>query len=430
MIKIAHPGLKGRLKRTSLLASFGLVAATALAACGSGSTTASSSSTLASATQSGSASSPSGNPIVVHAVLSVTGPDAFLGDSEASALKILEKHINATGGIDGHPVKMDIADNESTAATSVSIATQWISQGVPFILNGSVGAIDKAVDALATPNGPFIYDLSPVEHPSPGSMIFSASFSLKQEVQADLNFFKSHGWTKIAVMSSTDASGVGGFAQIQQVLSEPSFSSMHLVSHETFNTTDVNVTTQLSVIKAAKPQAMIVWTTGTPLGTVLNGMSSLGLTNLPSIADSGNDSVSEMEHFGSVVPKDFYIPNSSLSLPPADLSAGPVRSTVASFQSLLAAAKAQPTLGEGQTWDAASLILGALKHAGVNANAKEILSYMQNLHNVPGVFGLYNTSVSNHRGLSTSDVYLSSWDGSKFVLSSGPGGTPLSTSKG
>ena len=427
MVEFARSAMRGRLGRSSVAVSLGLIAASALAACGSGSSTASSTASTGSSSTKGG---PSGSPVVMHAVLSVTGPDAFLGDSEANALKVLEKHVNATGGIDGHPLQVDIADNESTAATSVSLATNWISQGVPFMLNGSVGAIDKAVDALATPNGPFIYDLSPVEHPSPGSMIFSSSFSLKQEVQADLNFFKSRGWTNIAVMSSTDASGVGGFAQIQAVLAEPNYSSMHLVSHETFNTSDVNVTTQLSVIKAAKPQAMIIWTTGTPLGTVLNGMSSLGLENLPSIADSGNDSVTEMVHFGAVVPKDLYIPNSSLSLPPSDLPSGPVQSTVASFQKLLAAAGDQPTLGAGQTWDAASLLIGALKKIGVNATAKQILAYMQNLHNVPGVFGMYNTSFSNHRGLSTSDVYLSSWDGKKSVLASGPGGAPLSSSAG
>lgn len=428
MVKLARPRTRRRLRRSSLGLSLGLVAASALAACGSSSTVSSSAATSAA---SGSAKTgPSGSPVVIHAVLSVTGPDAFLGDAEANALKVLGKQVNATGGIDGHPVQIDIADNESSAATSVSLATNWISQGVPFLLNGSVGAIDKAVDALATPKGPFIYDLSPVTHPAPGSMIFSSSFSLKQEVQADLNFFRSRGWTNIAVMSSTDASGVGGFAQIQQVLAEPSYSSMHLVSHETFNTSDVNVTTQLSVIKAAKPQAMIIWTTGTPLGTVLNGMSALGMENVPSIADSGNDSVTEMVHFGSVVPKDLYIPNSSLSLAPSDLASGPVQTTVASFQKLLAAAGDQPTLGAGQTWDAASLIIGALKKIGVNATATQILDYMQNLHNVPGVFGMYNTSVSNHRGLSTGDVYLSSWDGKKFVLASGPGGAPLQSSAG
>ena len=366
--------------------------------------------------------------MIIHAILSETGQGGFLGSRQAKALQILAKQVNASGGIDGHPVQMDILDNQTSPSTAVSLATPLISQNVPFILNGSIGAVDKAVDALATSSGPLIYDLSPVEHPPAGSKIFSAGFSLSLEIQSDLTYFKSMGYTRIAALTSTDASGVAGFSTLQQVLSQPQFSSIHLITHQTFADSDVSVTTQLSVIKAAKPQAMITWATGTPLGTILQGMSSLGMSNLPTTADSGNGSFAEMKQYSSVAPKDLYIAIGSLTVPSSQLPAGPVQKAVASFQSAVSAAGGTPGLGWGLAWDPASLLIGALQKLGPNATSDQILKYMESLHNVAGVIGLYNTSTSNHRGLSTSAVYLASWNGSKFIPVTGPGGVPLSSS--
>lgn len=417
-------GLGPGVRRTTTLISAGALAASILAACGS--SAASSSSTTAAST--GSTKTASSSPVVIHAILSETGQGGFLGSRQAKALQVLAKSVNAAGGIDGHPVQMDILDNETSPITAVSLANKLISQNVPFFLNGSIGAVDKAVDALSTPNGPFIYDLSPVEHPPAGSKIFSAGFSLSLEIQSDLNYFKSKGLTRIAALTSTDASGVAGYTTLQQELALPQFSSIHLVTHQTFGDSDVSVATQLSVIKADHPQAMITWATGTPLGTILNGMSSLGMDNLPTTADSGNGSFAEMKQFGSKVPKDLYIAIGSLTVPASQLPAGPVQRQVSSFQSEVSAAGGTPGLGWGLAWDPASLLIGALKHLGVNATSGQILSYMENLHNVPGVIGMYNTSTSNHRGLTTSAVYLASWNGSKFVVASGPGGQALGTS--
>ena len=425
-----RPKIRGRFRKISLLASLGAMAASALAACGSSSTSASTTTTKSSASSGSVSKAPSGSPVVIHAILSETGQGGFLGSRQAKGLQILAKQVNASRGIDGHPVQMDILDNQTSPSTAVSLATPLIAQNVPFIPNGSIGAVDKAVDALATPSGPLIYDLSPVEHPPAGSKIFSAGFSLSLEIQSDLTYFKSKGYTKIAALTSTDASGVAGFSTLQQVMAEPQFSSLHLISHQTFGDSDVSVTTQLSVIKAAKPQAMITWATGTPLGTILQGMSSLGMNNLPTTADSGNGSFAEMKQYSTIVPKDLYIAIGSLTVPASQLPAGPVQSAVASFQSAVSEAGGTPGLGWGLAWDPASLLIGALKKLGPNATSDQILNYMENLHNVPGVIGLYNTSASNHRGLTTSAVYLASWDGSKFVPVTGPGGVPSSSSGG
>lgn len=362
-----------------------------------------------------------------HAVVSETGGAAFLGSREAKALKVLAGQVNASGGINGHPMKLDVKDNQTNPATAVSIASKWVSQGVPFILNGSIVATDKAVDALATSKGPFIYDLSPGTHPKPGSMIFSAGISTSSDATAYLNFLKSKGLTRIASITSTDGSGVDGARQLAAALKKSQFSSFHLLTHQTFAPNAVSVTTQLSKIKAAHPQALVIWTTGTPLGVVLKGMSSLGMGSIPTVTTDGNAAYAELTHFKSILPKKLYFPTGALYLSPSDSSGG-VKTAVSQFDKAVSSAGGHPGDAWGLSYDPALLIVGALRHLGVHASASQILKYMEKLHNVPGIYGDYNTSVSNHRGLTYKDIYITSWNGTSFTRQSGPGGLPASGS--
>lgn len=399
------------------IAVLGVAAATVLAACGS-------SSSSASSTASSSASKSSSTPFVLHALVSETGSAAFLGSREAKSLKALASQVNASGGINGHPLQIDIQDNQSSPQTAVGYAQKLISANVPLLLNGSVVAVDQAVDALATSSGPFTYDLSPGTHPKPGSMIFSAGISTNFDAQAYLTYLKSKGLTRIAAITSTDGSGVDGYNQLKKALAEPKFSSFKLLTHQTFNPTAVSVTTQMSVIKSKNPQALIIWTTGTPLGVVLKAQSSLGMGNVPTVTTDGNAAYAELTHFSSILPKTLYFPTGPLYLPPADITNSAVRAKVVAFDKAVKAAGGHGGDAWGLSWDPAQLLIGAIKKLGVNATAPQILKYMENLHNVAGIYGSYNTSTSNHRGLSTSDVTMTVWNGSSFTPVSGPGGTP------
>ncbi len=403
------------------IAVLGVASAAVLAACGSSS---SSTGTSAATTTSSASGAASGTPYVMHAIVSQTGLASFLGSREAKALQGLAALVNTQGGIDGHPLQIDIQDNQSSPATAVSYATSLISSNVPLIFNGSVVAVDASVDALATANGPFIYDLSPGTHPKPGSMVFSAGISTAFDAQSYLTFLKSKGITNIAAITSTDGSGVDGFKQLQTALAEPQFSSFKLLTHQTFDPTAVSVTSQMSVIKATNPQALIIWTTGTPLGVVLQAMSSLGMQNVPTVTTDGNAAYSELTHFASILPKTLYFPTGALYLPPSDITNAAVKAKVQAFDTAVQAAGGHPGDAWGLSWDPAQLLIGAIQKLGVKATAPQILNYMENLKNVPGVYGVYNTSTSNHRGLSTQDVYMTVWNGSSFTPVSGPGGTP------
>lgn len=404
-----------RLAGLTLL-SMGALMAASLSACGSGSTAASAPSSSGSGTAS---------PYTIHAILSVTGTAAFLGDEEKTSLLALAKQVNSTGGIDGHPLHFAISDNQTSASTSVSLASPLISH-VPVLIVGAITTVDRPVDDLVTSSGPVIYDLSPGDHPARGSYVYSASNSTTSQTKAFINFATTKGWKRVAAITSTDASGQDGWANIQKAIAS-SKGAVTITSHQTFGPTDVSVTTQLSKIKATNPQALLIWTTGTPLSTVLKGMQQLGMGSLPTMTTNGNASPAEMQRLANELPAQLYFPGAPFEVGPQDLT-GQEKTAVQSFDNAMKSA-GQSVAGEGNAlaWDPGLLLISALKKLGVNATAAQIHNYISSQTNFAGINGTYNftnSSIPDNRGLGISSVYIVQWDKSAghWVKVSGPAG--------
>lgn len=409
------PRTVSKHSRVSRKFSVGALCAFLLAACGTAS---------ASPSKSASSNTVDKAPYVFHADLSETGQLAFLGSRQAKALQGLASYVNAQGGIQGHKIVLDIKDNQSNTVTGVSIATSWEAKKVPFIFSGSYSAVTRAVNATASSNGPVIYDLSPVDTARPNSYVFISGISYKLDLEAILNMLHSKGLNRIAFLNSTDASGASGWPILQSLLKEPSYSGFQVVSHQAYLPNAASATTQLAVIKSSNPQALIIWTTGTPLGTALQAQAALNMGNVPDFTSAGNAVGGEMLHFKKVLPSNIYFPTGALYLKPSELPST-LASTVARFQSIVAKAGGHPNDGWGLAYVPAMMLISALKHLGINATAAQIKNYFQHLTKFPTIYGVYNLSSNNHNGVNLNGVYMTRWDGSGFAKASGPSGLPL-----
>src|ERR1700683_4046207 len=84
------------------------------------------------------ATKPSGTPVTIGAILSITGPYAPLGEPERNGIQIAVADVNATGGINGHPLAVQILDDESKADTAQQLATQLVGQDVAALAGGAL----------------------------------------------------------------------------------------------------------------------------------------------------------------------------------------------------------------------------------------------------------------------------------------------------
>jgi branched-chain amino acid transport system substrate-binding protein len=396
--------------------------AAVLAGCSSGS----SGSSASTGGGSGGSGAASGSTYTINAIVAETGSASFLGTQEAAALKALAKQVNAAGGIDGHQLAFNIADNQSTAATSVSLASPLVGQS-PVLLVGSLTATDKPVDALANSStGPVIYDLSPGDHPAVGSFVYSSSNSTTNQIQAFVNFAQTKGWKRIAAITSTDSSGQDGWTNIQKAVAG-SGGAVSITDHETFDPTAVSVATQLAKIKASNPQALFIWTTGTPLGTVLKGMQGLSMESVPTMTTNGNASTSELQGMSAELPTQLYFPGAPFMVGAASLT-GQTKTQVQAFDTAMQGAGVKvPNEGDALAWDPGLLLVAALKKLGTNATASQIHQYIDGLASFAGINGTYNftdKSLPDNRGLTITSVYIAKWDAASggWTGASGPAG--------
>ncbi|HWG14962.1 MAG TPA: ABC transporter substrate-binding protein [Streptosporangiaceae bacterium] len=382
-----------------------------------------------SAGESGGSSSSGGSTYTIHAIVSETGSASFLGVEQKAALQALAKHVNATGGIDGKKLSFAISDNQSTASTSVSLASPMLSQST-VLLVGSVTTTDRPVDDLVNGSGPVVYDLSPGDHPKLGSYVYSTSNSTTNQTKAFVNFVKSKGWTRVAAITSTDSSGQDGWENIQKAVSA-SGGAVKVVNHQTFDPTDVSVTTQLSKIKSSNPQALFIWTTGTPLTTVLKGMQTLGLSSLPTLTTNGNASFKELSSLSSDLPPQLYFPGAPFMVGPTNLT-GQTKTQVQAFDSAIkASGQTAPDEGDALAYDPGLILVSALRKLGTGATAQQIHSYISGLTSFQGIDGTYDFKASqpDNRGLTIKDVYIAEWNKSAkdWTAASGPAGEALGT---
>jgi branched-chain amino acid transport system substrate-binding protein len=358
----------------------------------------------------------SADPYTIYAVASLTGPAAFLGNSESKSLEAIELLTNKSGGLNGRPIHFDISDDQTNPAVSVQLATAIIAKGVPVVLGPTLGSTCTAQSSLYK-NGPVAYCFSPIIHPVAPSFVFSAGPSASDSTIAALRWAKAHKLTKIAFLNSTDTTGQVFEAAGKAGLQLPDLRGLELVDDEHFNVSDVSVTAQLTNVKAAAAQVLFVNVTGTALGTVLRNAFDLEL-GLPVMTVSGNINYTQIEGYASFLPRHLYFSGYRFlghdTQPP-----GPVRDAQQRFvKALKAVGVERPDLTYTYSWDPAMIVVDALRHLGTNATAEQIRSYIVNLHGYAGINGLMDFRDGQQRGLQAYATAIVRWDKEKheFVM--------------
>ena len=333
----------------------------------------------------------SGAPYEINAIIPVTGSGAFLGKSYQEAFRALEVATNATGGIGGRPLKFVIGDSQTSPQTGLQLVNNVISKHVAAFIDGGPSTVCLSSAPIVATTGPVDYCLSPVIHPARGTYVFSASISSDDLAKVAARYFRERGWTRIAMISSIDATGEDMERQTDAALRRSENRSMALVDREHFNTLDFSVAAQIARIKNAHPQAVLAWTSGTPLGTVLRDVQSAGL-DLPLLTSNGNMTYAQMNAYANSLPKDFFFP-ALLAMTSDSTSKGPLHDAQVAYAQAFKAIGVRPDEGHVLVWDPAMILISALRHIGPDATATQIRNYILQLHGWVGVDGVYDFSV-------------------------------------
>jgi branched-chain amino acid transport system substrate-binding protein len=363
------------------------------------------------------------DPVEINAIVPMTGGAAFIGKGYSAAFTALETYVNKHGGIGGRPLKFIVQDDQSNPQTSVQLFSALIDKKVPVVLGAALVAECNAMKAMLK-DGPLLYCLTPAVHPEAGSYVFSADPSTNDQLAASIHYFRARGLNRIAIITSTDASGQDADTTIAGAMQVPMNRGVSEVAHEHFNVTDLSVQAQIERIKATNPQVLIAWTTGTPFATILRAVNDSGL-QIPVYTNAGNLTYGQMTQYHDFLPKDLYFPAVACVVPDGITDPAVKAATNVYFQALRDTG-VQPQYIESVAYDPALLVVTALRALGPNAGAQKIRDYLNGISNFAGASGRYNFKTSPQRGLDISQMFVARWDGSQnnWVAVSKPGGDP------
>jgi branched-chain amino acid transport system substrate-binding protein len=364
------------------------------------------------------------DPIEIHAILPMTGGAAFLGKAESASLGAFEDAINKKGGIRGRPLKIVVDDDQTNPQVAVQLMNQALAKHPAIVFDGGPGATCRATSALVVTDGPLLYCLTPVVPTTPGGYVFSALYSTEAILGVSLRYLRERGLKRIAVLNGTDATGQAADDILAAAIKAPenAAAGMSFVAYEHFNLTDLTVAAQLARIKAASPQALIAFTTGTAIATVLHGVADGGL-DIPIVTSPGNMSYGQLETYKGFLPKELIFAGSPLFVPDQVSDAG-VKRAVLAFGDALKPIGLRPDLLNVVAWDPINLVAAALTKLGPDATAAAMRKEIAGLRGVPGVLGRYDFGVMPQRGITANWVIVERWDADKdaFVAISKPGG--------
>lgn len=365
------------------------------------------------------------DPYEINVILSLTGYAAFIGTQEAAALKALELAENKKGGIKGRPIKFNVVDDASNTVNAVQLANGIIAKGVPVILGPTLTANCDAIYSIVKDKGPVEYCFSPALHAATSSYGFSAGAGTGDISTAAIRYYRNRGFTRIALISSTDASGADGENVVLRSMALPENKGMQLVANEHFGVADVGVGAQVSRIKAANPQVIIAWTTGTPTGTVLRALHDAGL-DIPVQLNAGNIIRAQLRNYATFAPSELFLPGFRFMTPEL-VGNGPIKQAQTAFFSALNDAKITPEVSHSLAWDPTRVVIAALRALPPNPSALQLRDAIEQTHSFAGLNSLIDFRDGSQRGVPISSVVIIRWDGPKdtFVPVSAPGGFPL-----
>lgn len=333
-------------------------------------------------------------PVEIDAILSLSGTAAFLGQDEAAGLQLVETTVNRSGGIRGRDVRFVVSDDQSSPQVAVQLFNQILGKHPAVVLGPSLVAGCNATLPL-TAQGPVLYCLSSSFNPPPVGYAFAYGITTPEKMRVNLDYFRLRGFKRIAVLVTTDATGQEGERGIRAALAAPENASLEAVAFEHFNVADIAVAAQMARIKAASPDALIAYVSGTPLGTVLHGMAQAGL-DVPLAVPGSNFNPKVIDQYASILPQAGLYIAIEPHLSPAEVPDARLRRSVTEYVDALHQPGAHGGAQTMLSWDAASIVVAALRAVGPNATAAQLKDYLQNMHGFYGACCEYDFRGNPH----------------------------------
>jgi branched-chain amino acid transport system substrate-binding protein len=276
---------------------------------------------------SSSASSSSSGPVKIGVVAPLTGPFAPLGIGDKAAIEQEVARINADGGVLGRKLEVTIKDDKTDVPQSVTEFNQLAAdKSYTAILSSSnVSASTAAGPSMASNRIPTIA-LGPVSAFKDGKNKYAFTCVAIPELygEALVDYLKAEGMTKVAVAyTGKDPYGSTGN---KATVDAAEAAGLDVVLDKEIDVAATDFTPVISQVKAAKPDAFVVWVAGPASVIITKQFAGSGIPLLMTGAEASNLYVEPAGQDGEGVTM-----TSNIAVPGRELPAGPLKDSIDAF---------------------------------------------------------------------------------------------------
>jgi branched-chain amino acid transport system substrate-binding protein len=354
-------------------------------------------------------------PYVVGGIFSATGPASYLGDPEKKSLEMVAEEANAKGGVNWHPLKLVIYDDE-TDVTKARLSAEKLlqkDQAVCIIGPSITPSSMTVLEITQKAKKPLISCAAAAGITAPAKdrhWTFKTAQTDQMAVARIYQYIQKKALNKVAILTVSSAFGVAGK---DQLLTQAPQYSIQVVGQEVFGDKDTDMTPQLTKLRGTDAQAVICWGVGPAPALVAKNMKQLGMT-IPLIQSHGAASKKFIELAGDAA-EGIIMPAGKLviyqQLPDTDPQKAVCREYAEKYKAKF---KAPESSFGGYAYDAIRMLIQAMHKAG-NDPAK-IRNELENIKNFVGVSGIFNMSPEDHNGLSPSAFVMVKIHNGNFQL--------------
>jgi len=250
----------------------------------------------------------SGNETIKIGMTSaVTGPYSEYGEGNKRGVELAIEKWNENGGINGKQIEIEILDDQLVPDKAATNIQQLLADPEIVAIIGPAGSSPGlATVPITEAKGMVHMNIVPqtieVTYPNgtdkePRKNVFS--FALQNDVESNvLGKFAGENWEKIGLLHESTAYGKSGMDLIEESLNNDF--NVQPVAREEYNQGVSDMTSQLSKIKNAGAEVVVVVGLGADLANIKKGMDRLGL-DVPLVATNGALSLPYVEGAGDLV---------------------------------------------------------------------------------------------------------------------------------
>ena len=215
-------------------------------------------------------------PIRIGHVCSITGWAGMLGSPQRDAMLAMVEDINGKGGLLGRQIEVFIEDDQSNPTTAVLAATKLVRDlKVNLLVAATLSDCAMSIMPVA--------EQEQVPYTSPRRWSFPLRSGSSRSVRAISRWLPAHfelavttlGAKHIALLRDTALYGMQGAKNLKNEIRR--YPGVSFVLEETFDVKDTSMVPQLTKIKAADPDLMIIYSTGAVCAIIAKNYKQLGM---------------------------------------------------------------------------------------------------------------------------------------------------------